>query len=142
MDFRATVTLVNKPGPLKGFANVNIDEQFAIRGVRIMEGENGPFISMPSRKVGENYEDIAFPVTKESREALNEAVLKAYEQKLTQQEGQTNEAKQETKNDSQGKSSAKSQKSSTEPKQDAKKEEVLPENEQSEQVEEGPSLGM
>ena len=75
MEFRASVTLVNKPGTLKGFASVNIDEQFAVKGIRIVEGENGPFLSMPSRKVGENYEDMCFPVTKECREKLNEAVL-------------------------------------------------------------------
>lgn len=141
MEFRANVTLVNKPGPLKGFASVNIDEQFTVKGIRIVEGEKGPFLSMPSRKVGETYEDLCFPVTKECREKLNEAVLKAYEQKLSQKEEQTNEEKQEAEKGSKKQSSAKSQKDSAEPKQESKKEE-LSENEQPEQVEEGPAMGM
>lgn len=142
MEFRASVTLVNKPGTLKGFASVNIDEQFAVKGIRIVEGENGPFLSMPSRKVGENYEDMCFPVTKECRDKLNETVLKAYEQKLSQKEEQTNEEKQENENKgSKKQSSSKSQKESSDSKQESKKEE-LSENEQPEQIEEGPAMGM
>ncbi len=87
MEFKANVTLCDKPGTLKGFASVTIDEQFAINGIRIVEGEYGPFLSMPSKKVGEDYEDICFPVTKECRDKLHEAVINAYKEKLSQQEG-------------------------------------------------------
>ena len=53
MDYKANVTLMTKPGSLKGVASVSINEEFVVKGLRIYEGDNGPFVSMPSRKVGE-----------------------------------------------------------------------------------------
>ena len=103
MDYKANVTLMTKPGSLKGVASVSINEEFVVKGLRIYEGDNGPFVSMPSRKVGENYEDICFPITAEGREALHSAVLEAYEQKLTQQEEQTNEEGKNNKKSYNGK---------------------------------------
>lgn len=91
MEYKASVNLMNKPGNLKGFANVTIGDEFVVKGLRIIEGEKGLFVSMPSRKVGEDYDDICYPITAEAREKLTGAVMKAYEYKLSQQEGQTNE---------------------------------------------------
>ena len=97
MNYKASVNLINKPGSLKGVASVSINDEFVVKGVRIFEGNDGPFVSMPSRKAGAKYEDICFPITKEGRENLNSAVLEAYEQKLTQQEEQNHEEGKETK---------------------------------------------
>ena len=69
---------------IKGTASVNINGAFAIRGVKIIEGSNGLFVSMPSYKVGNEYKDICFPITPECRKQLSDAVLGAYEQALTQ----------------------------------------------------------
>lgn len=69
---------------IKGTASVNINGAFAIIGVKIIEGSNGLFVSMPSYKVGNEYKDICFPITPECRKQLNDAVLGAYEQALTQ----------------------------------------------------------
>ena len=85
MNFKADVKLCNKPGNLKGIASVVIEEQFAIRDIRIVDGKNGLFLSMPSRKVGEDYVDICFPITNECRQKLSDVVVKAYEEKLSQQ---------------------------------------------------------
>ena len=71
---------------LKAFASVNIGETFAVHGFRIVEGDNGLFVSMPSRKVGDEYKDVFHPITTEARAALNKQILDAYEQK--QQEEQ------------------------------------------------------
>ena len=71
-------------GAQKASATVNINGQFAIRGLKIMEGTKGLFVSMPSYKVGNEYKDICFPITPECRKQLNDAVLGAYEQALTQ----------------------------------------------------------
>jgi stage V sporulation protein G len=66
-------------------ASVNINGQFAITGVKVVEGSKGLFISMPSYKNGKgDYKDIAFPCTKESKAAFDAAVLDAYGQALTQ----------------------------------------------------------
>ena len=76
-------------GAQKASATVNINGQFAIRGLKIMEGTKGLFVSMPSYKVGNEYKDICFPCTKESHEQLNSAVMNAYEQALTQKQTQS-----------------------------------------------------
>lgn len=72
---------------IKAMASVNIGDAFAIRGVKVVEGSKGLFVSMPSMKIGNEYKDICFPITAESRDDLNKAVLEAYEQAVTQ--GQT-----------------------------------------------------
>lgn len=64
---------------MKGIATVLIDDSFAVHDIRIIEGDNGLFIAMPSRKTptGE-YRDTAHPTTKETRQLFEDAVLKAY----------------------------------------------------------------
>lgn len=63
-----------------------INNEFSVRGVRVVEGEKGAFVAMPSKKIGSDYTDVAFPVTKEAREAINNAVLKSYEQLMASPE--------------------------------------------------------
>ena len=66
-------------------ANVDINGVFAIRGVKVIRGEKGPFVAMPQYKDGRgDYHDICFPCTKEARQQFNDAVLNAYEQSLGQ----------------------------------------------------------
>lgn len=83
------VKTLNNAGSLKGYATVNIGKDFAVKNLRIIEGSKGLFVAMPSVKnhKGE-YEEIFFPISKESRETLNIAVLSAYEQKLAQADSQ------------------------------------------------------
>ena len=67
-------------GNVKGYASITIDDMFAVSGISIVEGKNGLFISMPQIKDSKGtYRDLAHPVTKEGREALNVAVLNAYD---------------------------------------------------------------
>lgn len=66
-------------------ASVNIYGDFAVRGVKVMSGTKGLFISMPSYKAGNGeYKDICFPCTKEAKAAFDEAVIEAYQQVLAQ----------------------------------------------------------
>lgn len=66
-------------------ANVDINGVFAIRGVKVIRGEKGPFVAMPQYKDSHgDYHDICFPCTKEARQQFNDAVLNAYEQSLEQ----------------------------------------------------------
>ena len=67
-------------GPILADASVNLNGCFAIRGVQVKEGRNGPFVSMPSRKTENGYKEICFPVTKDFREQLHKAVLDGYQQ--------------------------------------------------------------
>lgn len=71
---------------LKGFANVTFDDAFVIRGMKIIQGNNGYFVSMPSRKRPDGtYQDIAHPVNKDMRTLIEQRVLEAYESELKTQ---------------------------------------------------------
>ena len=64
---------------MKGIASVLIDDCFAIHDIRIIEGDNGLFIAMPSRKTSTGgYRDIAHPINPETRALFEEAILEAY----------------------------------------------------------------
>lgn len=64
---------------MKGIASVLLDDCFAIHDIRIIEGDNGLFIAMPSRKTATGgYRDIAHPINQESRKMFEDAVLEAY----------------------------------------------------------------
>jgi stage V sporulation protein G len=75
---------------LKGFANVTFDNAFVIRGMKIISGNKGYFISMPSRKRPDGtHQDVAHPVNNETRRLLEEKILEAYEEELKKQSGGT-----------------------------------------------------
>ena len=75
---------VHTDGNLLVNASVDLNGVFAIRGIRVMQGEKGPFVSMPSYKIGDSYRDVCFPCTKEFREEFQNAVLSAYQQQMGQ----------------------------------------------------------
>jgi stage V sporulation protein G len=68
-------------GTQRATATVDINGVFAVRGVKVLESGNGLFVAMPRFKLGNEYKDICFPCTKESREQFNAAVMSAYEQR-------------------------------------------------------------
>ena len=76
---------IRPEGSCKATASVNVYGDFAVRGIKIMEGSKGLFISMPSYKAGNGeYKDICFPCTKEARMEFDNAVISAYRQALSQ----------------------------------------------------------
>ncbi len=71
---------------MKGIASVLLDDSFAIHDIRIIEGDNGVFIAMPSRKTATGgYRDIAHPTNSEVRQMFEQAILEEY-QKETETE--------------------------------------------------------
>ena len=65
---------------LRGLATITLDDEIVIHNIRIIEGEKGLFIAMPSRKVEENkYADIVHPIKKEIRNIIEEKILEKYE---------------------------------------------------------------
>lgn len=70
-------------GKLKAVASIIIDDCFAVHDIKIVEGEGGNFIAMPSRKLpsGE-FKDTVHPINTETREALRDRILAAYEESL------------------------------------------------------------
>ena len=75
---------------VKAFASANIGGAFAIHGLRVVDGEKGLFVAMPStsfqRDGKTEYQETFHPVSGEARKALNDAVLEAYEQKLSEEQ--------------------------------------------------------
>lgn len=81
---------IRPEGNVRAYASVNLNDCFAIRNVKVVDSSKGLFVAMPSYKAGNGeYKDICFPVTKEFREQLNNAVIDAYKQALTQSQQQT-----------------------------------------------------
>lgn len=74
------VRKIEKEGSrMKGIVSVVIDDAFAVHDIRVIEGENGLFIAMPSKKTptGE-YRDIAHPINQEVRAMFHDAIIEAY----------------------------------------------------------------
>ncbi|MBQ7140737.1 MAG: septation regulator SpoVG [Bacilli bacterium] len=64
---------------MKGIASVLLDDSFAVHDIRIIEGDNGLFIAMPSRKTPTGgYRDIAHPINPEVRKMFEDAILEEY----------------------------------------------------------------
>ncbi len=74
---------VSAEGKLKAVASVIIDGCFAVHDIKIIEGAEGDFIAMPSRKTpsGE-FKDIVHPINSETRDALRTVIMEAYEKSL------------------------------------------------------------
>jgi len=84
MQVDVKIHSLHASGPILADASVNLNGCFAIRGVKVVSGTNGPFVSMPSYKGRDGYKDICFPCTKEFHQQFHQAVLDAYQQSLTQ----------------------------------------------------------
>ena len=64
---------------LKGFANITLDDLFVVRGLKIIQGLNGYFIAMPTRKRANGiHTDIAHPINREFRQQMENAVMEKY----------------------------------------------------------------
>ena len=90
LDVSAKVYPTKDPKQEKGsvlaFASADIGGCYAVTGIRIVEGKEGPFVAMPSQfGKDKQYHDICFPTTSAMREALNTVVMDAYRDVLEQQ---------------------------------------------------------
>ena len=97
MDVDVNIYRPSAQGPVLADASVTIGGCFAIRGIKIREGKNGPWVSMPSRIVNGEYKDVCFPCTKEFKQQFDQTVLGAYQQAMDQsfQQHQGQEQSQE-----------------------------------------------
>ena len=70
---------VQTEGKMRAVASITFDDEFVVHDVRVIEGQNGLFVAMPSRKTPEGeFRDVAHPITSVAREMIQNAVLKAY----------------------------------------------------------------
>jgi len=65
------------------YASINIDDKFAVNGIRVVSGEKGSFVAMPQTRDSKgDYRDVCFPVTKELRQQISDAVMAEYSNAL------------------------------------------------------------
>ena len=78
---------IEKEGKMKAVVSITIDEEFVIHDIKIIEGEKGMFIAMPSRKTAEGeYKDIAHPIKSSTRELIQNLILQKYNEELLHSE--------------------------------------------------------
>lgn len=82
--FEVRVYLPKTTSDVLAYANVTV----CVKGVRVVKGKDGPFVSMPRYKAQGKYQDICYPCTKNARAAFFESVLGAYDQAMKQQQSE------------------------------------------------------
>lgn len=81
---------IDKEGKMKAVASITIENEFVVHDIKVIEGEKGLFIAMPSRKASDGeYKDIAHPIRSETRELLQNMILDKYRTEIL--EGQQSE---------------------------------------------------
>ena len=77
------VRTVDSEGKMRAVVSITIDSVFVIHDIKVIEGEKGMFIAMPSRKAADGeYKDIAHPINSDTRTALQELILMKYQEAL------------------------------------------------------------
>ena len=81
------VRKVAKEGKMKAVVSVTIDDEFVVHDIKVIEGEKGLFIAMPSRKASDGeYRDIAHPINSGTRDMIQSIILNKYETTLLENE--------------------------------------------------------
>lgn len=74
------VRKVTKEGKMKAVVSITLDDEFVVHDIKVIEGEKGLFIAMPSRKAADGeYRDIAHPINSGTRERIQQIILAEYE---------------------------------------------------------------
>jgi stage V sporulation protein G len=77
------VRKITKEGKMKAIVSITIDDEFVVHDIKVIEGEKGLFIAMPSKKATDGeYRDIAHPINQTTRESIQSIILEKYEEAL------------------------------------------------------------
>lgn len=77
------VRKVNKDGKMKAVVSITLDNEFVVHDIKVIEGDKGLFIAMPSRKTTDGeFRDIAHPINSQTRDKLQSSILEKYEMAL------------------------------------------------------------
>ncbi|MGG0821068.1 septation regulator SpoVG [Brevibacillus laterosporus] len=80
---------VNTDGRMKAIASITIDHEFVVHDIRVIDGNNGMFVAMPSKRIPDGeFRDIAHPISSTTREKIQAAVLSEYERVGVEEEAQ------------------------------------------------------
>ena len=81
------VRKITKEGKMKAVVSITIDEEFVVHDIKIIEGEKGLFIAMPSRKAADGeYRDIAHPINSDTRDRIQKLILEKYQETMAVEE--------------------------------------------------------
>lgn len=94
MKIQAKIDRLVKGGSTKAIASVTLDSWYVVKNLRVVDGAKGLFVSMPQesytdRDGNKKYSNTFFPITNAAKMELQDAVLKAYDQHLSQQHGES-----------------------------------------------------
>lgn len=74
---------VEKEGKMKAVVSITIDEEFVVHDIKVIEGEKGLFIAMPSRKAADGeYRDVAHPINSDTRDRIQKMILEKYQAEI------------------------------------------------------------
>ena len=78
---------VENEGKMKAVVSITIDEEFVVHDIKVIDGEKGLFIAMPSRKAADGeYRDIAHPINSDTRNKIQQIILEKYESEIAAEE--------------------------------------------------------
>ncbi|MCR5094147.1 MAG: septation regulator SpoVG [Lachnospiraceae bacterium] len=84
------VRRITQDGKMRAVVSVTFDGEFVVHDIKVIEGDNGLFIAMPSKKSTDGtYRDVAHPINKEMRQVLQDRILESYQQALLEMPPQT-----------------------------------------------------
>lgn len=74
---------VNKDGKMKAIVSITLDDEFVVHDIKVIEGDKGLFIAMPSRKTADGeFRDIAHPINSATRDKIQAIILEKYNQEI------------------------------------------------------------
>lgn len=81
------VRKITKEGKMKAIVSITLDDEFVVHDIKVIEGEKGLFIAMPSKKAADGeYRDIAHPINSVTRENIQRIILESYEKAAAEPE--------------------------------------------------------
>ena len=81
------VRKITKEGRMKAIVSITLDNEFVVHDIKVIEGEKGLFIAMPSKKSADGeFRDIAHPINSSTRENIQSVILQKYKESLTEEE--------------------------------------------------------
>ena len=89
------VRKISKEGKMKPVVSITLDDEFVVHDIKVIEGEKGLFIAMPSKKSADGeYRDIAHPINSSTREMIQGTILENYEKALLEPDEEVKETKE------------------------------------------------
>ena len=83
------VRKIAKEGKMKAVVSITIDDEFVVHDIKVIEGEKGLFIAMPSRKATDGeYRDIAHPINSQTRDRIQNLILDKYQELLAEEDAE------------------------------------------------------